>query len=104
MSALYKKLQPKSNEQIFNAYIRVNELREKDESIKLPSVTLSLSNGSNISGNIVHCDTTNRMITVAVASQSYGLSAAFIDFDAVISVTVHEIDLCNEFIEELNNS
>lgn len=101
MSGIYDKLYPKTKEEIFKKYVNVREMQEENEQIKLPKITFSLSNGSTIQGTIIHCDTGSRLISIAVSSQGPGLSVAFIEFNAIVSMTFHEIDLCTEFLNEL---
>ncbi|MFZ5807457.1 MAG: hypothetical protein ACOY3I_09670 [Verrucomicrobiota bacterium] len=88
-------------EVIFDAYVRTKQKQEKESDVKIPILTLSLNNGVQFNGRISQCDFDSRRLSFVIITPEGSMDVAFIDFDSITTITLHDLNFCQEFLAEL---
>lgn len=94
-------IQPKSLKALFKAYQEVREMHKKDGEVRVPIMTLSLDGGHEISGRILSTDLSLNRMTFMVSTSEGNLDVTFLDFASIKAITVHDLEICPEFLENL---
>lgn len=96
-----EKIIPKRLSTIMEAYMRIKRKRTENEEIRTPLVTLHLQQGHKLYGRVMNCEFATGRISFLVVSNESTLDVAFLDMEEVACITLHDLDLCAEFMEEL---
>lgn len=95
--------EPKKLLSILEAYVRTLKRQAKDMEIKTPITTLLLKNGSQISGRVSACDFQIQRLSFIIITPEGSIDVCFLDFEQITAIVLHDLNLCQEFLEEIKS-
>lgn len=96
-----QELNPPKLNTILDVYMTIKKRQSTEREIRLPSVTVHLMNSLNLMGNILNCDFVTGRIAFMVKNPEGSLDVSYFDMTQISSITLHDLDLCDQFISEL---
>ena len=96
-----EKLAPKEFIKILDACMQTLRLQKTEKGIKVPEISLSLANGVTHRGVVTHYDYDHNAITLFGSEGNSGNFTSFIKLQSIVSITLHNVDLCPEFLDKL---
>ncbi len=101
MEKTLQKLIPKSLEQVLEAYVRTWSLAGTEEIVDTPLMTIFLGQGSILKGEVIHVVFEDGMLSMRLSVQTPHVDTVFVEFRQIQAFTLHEVDTCPVFLEEL---
>lgn len=95
-------IMPQSMLDIFETYLVLKQLRKEEPDVKLPLVTLHMSNGTELEGDILSCDFSSNTLVFMKTGQTNTKNISFIDIKKINFVSLKDLDRCPEFLNELS--
>lgn len=95
---------PKKIETILLVYLKIKQRQTENMEIKLPLATLFLSNGTQINGRVSDCDLSQNLLSFAVNISEGSTDICYMRINQIAAITLHDLNLCPEFLRELNQS
>ncbi len=77
------------------------ELQKRNKQVRVPSMTLLLSNGSQVNGWVTKVDFDHNRLAFLVSGSRFSTNVAFLDFAQVTAFILNDLHLCPEFLKEL---
>jgi hypothetical protein len=101
MADWIEKVKPKPIHKVLDAYMKTRERQKENPEIKLPVAQLYLSNNSIIEGVILHVDFRKYILTIMRNLDSNKTAVSFLEMRYMKEITLFDLDVCKEFLEEL---
>jgi hypothetical protein len=99
-----EKLVPKRITSILEAYMRTKKRQKKNDDIRSPIVTLLLETGHQLYGKILNCEFSTGRVSFLLMNEQASMDVTFLDMGQIAAMTLHDLELCEEFMEELSVS
>ena len=101
MEEILKNISPKSLHQVLKAYVETWQLASSGEEYKTPLISLYLLQGSIVSGEVINIDLEKESLRIRLMSKDNRIDVAYVDFKYIQAFSLHSLDVCGKFVEEL---
>jgi hypothetical protein len=101
MSEILSKLAPHKLEKVLKTYVKTWAYNAHTEYSPTPLVSFYLLGGNIIAGEIIHIDLEERMLSLRLFNEEKRLDVMFLDFGQIQAYTLHDLEKCPIFVNEL---
>jgi hypothetical protein len=101
MTDLLQKLAPHKLDKVMRAYVKIWASNNQNEYQATPLISVYLSNGQVVSGEIIHIDLEDRMLSLRLLPEAQNLDVMFLSFDLIQTWVLHNLQQCPGFVDEL---
>lgn len=96
---ILQKISSKTILQVLTAYIQTWQVQ--DDNNQTPNITLYLKQGSEVFGEVVDINFEDKKLCLSVLNVKKQLDVSFVSWESIEAFTLHSLDLCPIFVEEL---
>jgi hypothetical protein len=101
MNEILANLAPRKLEKVLKTYIKTWSYNAHNEYSPTPLISFYLLGGNVIGGELIHIDLEERMLSLRIFNEEKRLDVMFLDFGQIQTYTLHDLEKCSVFANEL---